>query len=97
VRLLVEVAVVAALIAFGWSKSFSDRLGIGGEVPAEPFTDKANAQTQPPIRSAVVPAATVQPIAAPAAKATPTPDNSWMWDPNRPGSLDRKTSPRPRP
>ena len=96
-RLLAELAVVAAVIAFGWNKSFSERAGMA----ASPTRAKAAATATATPRSAAVPA-TAAPKSAAAPVATnaaqsPTPDNSWMWDPNRKASLDRKPSPQPRP
>lgn len=88
-RLLVELAVVAALIVFGWHTSFSSRLGLA------PAAEKTAAKAPAARRAAAVPPPTARPVAA-APKPTAPPDNSWMWDPNRKGSLDRKTSPQPR-
>ena len=98
-RLVLELVIVAGLVALGWSKSFSERVGMADKVPAVASGKAASAEPAPIVRSTVVPAAPAQPAAAAAPpRATATPDNSWMWDPNRPGSLDRrKASPRPRP
>lgn len=96
-RLLLELAVVAALIAFGWSKSYSERIGIA---PAPAVGTKKLEVAPPPVaRVAVTPATASQPAPtnAPAlAIASPTPNNAWMWDPNRQGSLDRKGTPQPK-
>lgn len=98
-RLLLELAVLAALIALGWNKSFSERVGLSS--PPQQHARKAGANA--PRAIAPVSAPKAQPAAAqvtnvPAAPAvSATPNNAWMWDPNRKGSLDRKGTPRPSP
>ena len=100
-RLMLEVAVVAALIAFGWNKSFGERFGMSAPQPpntqqsssakasgALPSSNVAGPAAAGPKRAGVAPAAATAPSA--------TPDTSWMWDPNRKGSLDGKRSPQPK-
>lgn len=91
-RLIAELAIVGALIAFGWKQSFSERVGMnsGGAVTG-PAKTAATARSSPPAVAAPQTRAS-----APAEHATATPSGAWMWDPNRQGSLDRKTSPQPR-
>lgn len=99
-RLILELAVVAALVALGWNQSFSERVGVA---PASQTTTKAEpavSRATPVVRATV--ASTPAPLAqigtaAPAAAASAAPNNAWMWDPNRQGSLDRKGTPRPSP
>lgn len=88
-RTLLEIAVLAALIACGWNKSFSERISLA-EASAPPI-----AKSQ--VRSAVTSGPRAGAPAAPASVAnpSPTPSGAWMWDPKRPGALDRKASPLP--
>ena len=100
-RLMLELAVVAALIAFGWNRSFSEQFGMTGQQPAS-TAQSDSAKASRPASPAIVAGATAEPTRAriaPAPVVVPsaTPDNSWMWDPNRKGSLDRKSKPQPTP
>ena len=98
-RLIAEIAVVAALIALGWSKPFAERLGFGSPAVASPASAKQSAKAATPASrppAANPPASAAAPAnAAAAAKPSPTVSGAWMWDANRPGSLDRKGSPQP--
>ncbi len=85
-RFLFEIAIVVALIYYGWEKPFKD--WVPGSKPAataqpvaarKPATVSASAARSPIVARAVpVPAATA------AAKS-----GSWMWGPNHHGTLDR--------
>ena len=74
-RLLLELAVVAALVTLGWNKSFSERVGLASlsQAPAQPAARSASA------------VATAADGGAPAR----SPNGAWMWDPNRRATLDR--------
>jgi len=79
-RTLLEIIVVALLIALAWEKSFKDRLT---EVPW--IGDKISASGKP-TRSAK--------RAHPLPSASPS--GAWMWDPNRKTALDRPSpTPQP--
>ena len=94
-RLIAELLIVAALIALGWSKSFSERVGLSREESLPPRA----VPTKAPAARATAPAdgaAAAAPATEVTTKSSPTPSGAWMWDPNRQGSLDRKTSPQPR-
>ena len=96
-RLLLALAVVAALIAFGWNKSFSERMSTAPAAAVAATKQEAGAASAAPIT--VTPATASQPAITDARAVTiasPTPANAWMWDPNRQGSLDRKGSPQPK-
>src|SRR4051812_22217112 len=93
-RLIAEIVVVIALLALGWHEPFRAR--IGQVIPAlaesspKPVVAASGRRTAPEqaANTHSLPAGGVRtvPVAAP----TPTPDNSWIWDPNRPGTLDAK-------
>ena len=80
-RLVLELAVIAALIAFGWNKPFSERVGFAA-TPAGATRESTAAAERGDT------------VSRPAASAAPARTDSWMWDQNRKGSLDRP-SPRP--
>ena len=95
-RLLFELLLVGALIAVAWEKSYHELVG-----EAVPMLAKQPAAPVSPTRRALpangVAAAPAQAGAADRA-AVPSPtisSGSWMWEKNRPGSLDRKGSPTP--
>jgi lipopolysaccharide export system protein LptC len=75
-RLILEIALVAALIWFGWEKPFKER--IPGAKPADAATVKVSPVT--PARRAT---AVHQPV------TTSTPSGDWMWDPAHRSTLDR--------
>lgn len=84
-RTLVEVIVVALLIGAGWNKPFKEHLGGTSKSSGSAQTARSTAQQK--ARPAGETDSTSTPSAAPG--------NAWMWDPNRAGSLDRKTTPHP--
>lgn len=79
-RLLLEIVVVAALIAFGWEKSFHDRLS-GAPVADRKPTAPAPSQSPPP---RIV------------AQPTPALSNgSWMWEKHGTLDAPKKHGQRP--
>lgn len=76
-RLILEVVVVAALVAFAWDKSYRERVS---QVPL--VGEHLAPAAQPPRATRV--AARNQP------QPSPTISNgAWMWDPNHKTALDR--------
>ena len=74
-RSLLEVAVLAAVVALAWEKSISQR--VGEAIPAlHPALAATSATRAPALRA--------QPAAATASER-----GAWMWDPNRRSGLDR--------
>ena len=74
-RLIIEIILVAALIAFAWEKSLKER---AAEIPW--LRDKISTDAEAPSKNR----ARLQPFVTPA----PTTSAAWMWDPNRKGPLD---------
>ena len=72
-RLIAELVVVAALVAFGWQRSYRDWAG-----DAIPMLAKDSA-----------PAKAKRATAARDAAASPTPSGAWMWEKQSKTSLDR--------
>lgn len=77
-RILIEIVVVAALIALGWEKSFSER---ASELPwiSDKIAPVVKAPDHP--RSSTL---NPRPIMTP----VPTVSGAWMWDPNHKTPLD---------
>lgn len=91
-RIFLELLIAAALVALAWQVPYRDRF-------AEVIPSLGKTQTTKPAPRAAdeerhvvahpQPAAE-QPVAAQhAPAASPTAAANWMWDPKRPGSLDR--------
>jgi len=78
-RLLLEIIVIAALIALAWEKSFKER---ASELPW--FRDKETTKTSARSPQTQHPQTRLQPFVTPA----PTTSASWIWDPNRRSPLD---------
>ncbi len=77
-RLVLELLVVAGLVALGWNKSFSERVGLSA------------AQTAPATAARVpAPAGAATDNGSAAAPPASSPSGAWMWDPNRRAALDR--------
>lgn len=95
VRLLAELLIAAALIAIGWKTPYAKRLNAffptaAKTTPAlssaEPAPPSGDPTEQPRVSSVVSQTKEAQP-SIDAKSATSSGD--WMWDPKRPGSLDR--------
>lgn len=95
-RLLLELLVLAAVIALGWEKSFQQSLG---EVPViGAYVVPVLAKTKPnkPVTARAEPVASEAAPPSALSTASATPPGAWMWDPKRQGSLDRPgASPTP--
>ena len=76
-RLVLELLVVAGLVALGWNKSFSERAGMS----SAPIASSAAAARPIP--------AGARENASGAAATTSSPSGAWMWDRNRRATLDR--------
>jgi hypothetical protein len=78
-RLLLEIIVVAALLALSWEKSFKQRVS---EVPW--LGDKIAPIAKAPAQSQQHPKVQPHSIVTPA----PTTSGAWMWDPSHKSPLD---------
>ena len=98
-RTILELVVAAALVAAAWEKPWHQQ--VGAVIPALAPAARPTAQTYhrpiaipdtppPAVRNAeTVTAHATEPLAAPAASAPTKHSADWMFDPKRPGSLDR--------
>ncbi|HYR22033.1 MAG TPA: hypothetical protein VEP30_03790 [Chthoniobacterales bacterium] len=85
-RLLLETAIVAALIYIGWATPFRDYF---------PASISGIAKSKPDAASRPNATAVSQRLNASAAPhSTSTPSGAWMWDPSHHSALDRPT-PKP--
>ena len=80
VRILLELVVIAALIAFAWEKSYRQH---AGELPVVGRLLVTPTPTPTPTPSARAVRTSLKPAPA------PTPTGSWMWDAKHHGTLDR--------
>jgi hypothetical protein len=80
-RLIIEIILVAALIAFAWDKSLKER---AAEIPW--LRDKVSTNSKTSARSPETqhPQTRLQPFVTPA----PTTSGSWMWDRTRKSPMD---------
>jgi hypothetical protein len=77
-RLLLEIIVVAALLALSWEKSFKQRIS------------EAIGEKIPPVATVRTPTVPPREQAPRIINPVPTPSSGeWMWDPNRQATLDR--------
>jgi hypothetical protein len=89
-RLLLEIAIVAALIYIGWATPFRDYLP--ASISGIAKSSKADAASRP---NATAVSQRINASAAP--HSTATPSGVWMWDASHHSALDRPTPKPTRP